>query len=134
VKIVVEGRFGQAAFLGKIPGETPFDGMEGATRSLNTRDNACSAQMREDVLERRWDAMQGGTVTTPIPEKHRDYLFVNLLHCSVSFLKPTAETGDHSDLLLCGPSCIPSLRQVPDKCIDVGTEGAKVQTLQQYWI
>jgi hypothetical protein len=73
--------------------------------------------------------MQGGAVTTPVPEKRRDYPFVNLLRCSVSFLKPTAETGDHSDLLLCGPSCIPSLREVSDKCIDVGAEGAKVQTL-----
>jgi hypothetical protein len=108
--------------------------MERAMLYLDARDNACSAQMREEVLERRWDAMQGGTFTTPVPEKRRDYLLVNLLHCPVSSLKPTAETGDHSDLLFCGPSCIPSLRQVPNKCIDVGTERAKVQTLQRYWI
>jgi hypothetical protein len=96
---------------------------------LDARDNACSAQMREEVLERRWDAMQRRAFTTPVPEKLGDYLLIDVLHCSAPSLKPTAETGDYSDLLLGGPSRIPSLREVSGKCIDAGTEGAKVQTL-----
>jgi hypothetical protein len=103
--------------------------MERAKLSLDARDNACRAQMREEVLERRRDAIQGETVMTPVSEICRDYPLVNLLRCPVSSLKPTAETGDHSDLLHCGPPCIPSLREVSGKRIDVGAEGAKVQTL-----
>jgi len=73
--------------------------------------------------------MQGEVSATPVPEKRRDYLLIDILRCSPLALKPTAEPGDYPNLLLCRPSCIPSLREVPGKGVNAGTDGTTMQPL-----
>jgi hypothetical protein len=64
--------------------------VKGATLDPSARDNASIAQMSEDVPQRWWGAMQGEAFTTPVPEKPRGNLLIEVLHATVPSLKPMA--------------------------------------------
>jgi predicted ATP-dependent Lon-type protease len=64
--------------------------VKGATLDPSARDNASIAQMPEQVPQRWWGTMQGEAFTTPVPEKLRDDLFIEVLHAAVPSLKPMA--------------------------------------------
>jgi hypothetical protein len=93
-----------------------------ALRFPGTRNNAGIAQMPEQVPQGWRGTMPGEAFTTPVPEKLRDYLLIEVLHSTFPTLKPTTETGYYMDLLFDGPSRIASLRKMLSKNVDVGTK------------
>jgi hypothetical protein len=93
-----------------------------ALRFPGASNNAGIAQMPKQVPQGWRGTMPGESFTTPVQEKLRDYLLIEVLHSTLLTLKPTTETGHNPNLFLDGKSRIASLLEMLSKDVDVCTK------------